>query len=183
MSKKFKIGDRVRLASGNIGTVDASHKVKSLDGGYMYRIHMDEGSDFWLWNTKIVAKVEEDKIVITKDGMNTIATHYHDGEKVGVGVAKCNSKEDEYDFEYGADLAMDRLFNRSETAEKKPTYPSGDFVCVKDFTPWWEVGRVYHFDNGHTYDSTGAYRDELDFLFRDNDTISIGLVYFARLKQ
>ena len=46
MSKKFKIGDRVRLASGNIGTVDASHKMESLDGEYMYHIHMEEGSDF-----------------------------------------------------------------------------------------------------------------------------------------
>ena len=183
MSKKFKIGDKVRLASGNIGTVDASYKVKSLDGGYTYHIHMEEGSDFWLWNTEIVAKVEEDKIVITKDGMNTIATHYHDGEKVGMGVAKCNSKEDKYDFEYGATLAMGRLFNRFEPAEKKPGYPSGDFVCVKGFTPWWELGRVYHFDNGKTYDSTGASCDKVDFLFPDNDTIFLDVVHFVRLKQ
>ena len=115
--------------------------------------------------------------------MKTISTHYHDGEKVGVGVAKCNSKEDEYDFEYGAGLAMARMFNHSEPAEKKPTYPSGNFVCVRDCTPWWELGRVYHFDNGHTYDSVGAYRDELDFLFHDSNDISIGLVRFVRLKQ
>lgn len=183
MSKKFKIGDRVRLASGKIGTVDASHKMESPDCEYMYHIHMEEGSDFWLWNTETVAKVEQDKIVITKDGMNTIATHYHDGEKAGVGVAKCNSKEDEYDFEYGASLAMDRLFNRSEPAEKKPTYPSGDFVCVKGCIPWWELGRVYHFNDGYTYDSTGAYRAECDFLFADQDYLSIGMVGFARLKQ
>lgn len=139
MSKKFKIGDRVRLTSGNIGTVYARYNTKNIDSEYMYHIHMEEGSDFWLWNTKIAAKVEEDKIVITKDGMNTIATHYHDGEKVGMGVAKCNSKEDKYDFEYGATLAMDRLFNRSEPAEKKPTYPSGDFACVKDCSPLVET--------------------------------------------
>lgn len=180
MSKKLKIGDRVRLRSGSIGVVDG---IDSSKKGDAYHLHMFKGSDFWLLEPNLVTKVEEDKIVITKDGMNTIATHYHDGEKVGVGVAKCNSKEDEYDFEYGATLAMDRLFNRTEPAEKKPTYPSGDFVCVRDCTPWWEVGRVYYFDNGHTYDSVGAYRDERDFLFPDDDTIFLGLVRFARLKQ
>lgn len=180
MSKKFKIGDRVRLRSGSIGVVDA---VDTGKNGNIYHLHMPKGIDFWLLEPNLVTKVEEDKIVITKDGMNTIATHYHDGEKVGVGVAKCNSKEDVYDFEYGATLAMDRLFNRSETTVKKPTYPSGDFVCVRDCTPWWELGRVYHFDNGHTYDSVGAYRDERDFLFSDQDYLSIGLVGFARLKR
>lgn len=180
MSKKFKIGDRVRLRSGSIGVVDA---VDTGKNGDVYHLHMLKGSDFWLLEPNLVTKVEEDKIVITKDGMNTIATHYHDGEKVGVGVAKCNFKEDKYDFEYGGGLAMARLFNRSEPAEKKPTYPSGDFVCVRDCTPWWELGRVYHFDNGHTYDSVGAYRDEHDFLFCDSNDISIGLVRFARLKQ
>lgn len=180
MSKKFKIGDRVRLASGSIGVVDVVNTGKNDN---IYHLHMLEGSDFWLLEPNLVTKVEEDKIVITKDGMNTIATHYHDGEKVGMGVAKCNSKEDKYDFEYGATLAMDRLFNRSDPAEKKPKYPSGNFVCVRDCAPWWELGRVYHFDNGHTYDSVGAYRDELDFLFHDSNDISIGLVRFARLKQ
>lgn len=180
MSKKFKIGDRVRLRSGSIGVVDA---VDTGKNGNIYHLHMLKGSDFWLLEPNLVTKVEEDKVVITKDGMNTIATHYHDGEKVGVGVAKCNSKEDEYDFECGATLAMDRLFNRSEPAEEEPTYPSGNFVCVKDYTPWWQLGRVYHFDNGHTYDSTGNYHDELDFLFRDNNTIYRDLVCFARLKQ
>lgn len=180
MSKNFKIGDRVRLRSGNIGVVDA---VDTGKNGNIYHLHMLKGSDFWLLKSNLVAKVEEDKIVITKDGMNTIATHYHDGKKVGVGVAKCNSKEDEYDFEYGASLAMDRLFNRSEPAEKKPTYPSGDFVCVKGCLPWWELGRVYQFNNGYTYDSTGAYRAECDFLFADQDYLSIGMVGFARLKQ
>lgn len=180
MSKKFKIGDRVRLRSGSIGVVDG---IDSGKKGDIYHLHMLKGCDFWLLEPNLVTKVEEDKIVITKDGMKTIATHYHDGEKAGVGVAKCNSKEDEYNFEYGADLAMDRLFNRSEPVAKKPTYPSGDFVCVRDGTPWWELGRVYHFDNGHTYDSTGAYRDECEFLFHDSDDISTGLVRFARLKQ
>ena len=180
MSKKFKIGDRVRLRSGSIGVVDA---VDTGKNGDVYHLHMLKGSDFWLLEPNLVTKVEEDKIVITKDGMKTIATHYHDGEKVGMGVAKCNSKEDEYDFEYGADLAMDRLFNRSEPAEKKPTYPSGDFVCVRGYIPWWELGRVYHFDNGHTYDSVGNYRDETNFLFHSNSVISIGTVRFARLKQ
>lgn len=180
MSKKFKIGDRVRLRSGSIGVVDA---VDTGKNGNIYHLHMLKGSDFWLLEPNLVTKVEEDKVVITKDGMNTIATHYHDGEKVGVGVAKCNSKEDVYDFECGATLAMDRLFNRSEPAEKKPTYPSGDFVCVKEFTPWWELGRVYHFDNGETYDSTGNYHDKLDFLFRDNNIIYRAFVCFARLKQ
>lgn len=180
MSKKFKIGDRVRLRSGSIGVVDA---VDTGKNGDIYHIHMLKGSDFWLLEPNLVAKVEEDKIVITKDGMNTIATHYHDGEKVGVGVAKCNSKEDEYDFEYGVTLAMDRLFNRSEPAEKKPTYPSGDFVCVKEFTPWWELGRVYHFDNGETYDSTGDSCDKVDFLFPDNDNIFLDEIHFVRLKQ
>lgn len=180
MSKKFKIGDRVRLRSGSIGVVDA---VETSKNGNIYHLHMLKGSDFWLFEPNLVTKVEEDKIVITKDGMKTIATHYHDGEKVGMGVAKCNSKEDKYDFEYGATLAMDRLFNRSEPAEEEPTYPSGNFVCVKDYTPWWQLGRVYHFDNGHTYDSVGNYRDERYFLFHNDDNISTGLVHFTRLKQ
>ena len=52
----------------------------------------------------------EEKVVILRNGTTVTATQYVDGEKCGTGVAKC-SPEDEFDFAFGAKLALVRSLN------------------------------------------------------------------------
>lgn len=57
---------------------------------------------------------DKDKIVITTDGKTTTATKYYsDGKKVKA-TARC-APEDTFDFNVGAELAMERLMNKINT--------------------------------------------------------------------
>lgn len=56
----------------------------------------------------------EEEVVILRNGTTVTATHYVDGEKCGTGIAKC-SPEDEFDFAFGAKLALERLFGEVES--------------------------------------------------------------------
>lgn len=72
-----------------------------------------EGSTFSRW----LEPIEEEKVVILRNGNTVTATQYMDGEKCGTGVAKC-SPEDTFDFAFGAKLALERLFTESNGVAK-----------------------------------------------------------------
>lgn len=61
------------------------------------------------------------KIVITTDGIDTLARLYEDGKVVRSAQAKC-APDDEFDFETGAKLAFDRLMLRDEQKEETATH-------------------------------------------------------------
>ena len=55
-----------------------------------------------------------EEVVILRKGSTVTVTQYVDGEQCGTGVAKC-SPEDEFDFAFGAKLALERLFGEVES--------------------------------------------------------------------
>ena len=94
------------------------------------------------------------KIVITSDGVETLARLYENGKVVKKATAKC-SPEDEFDFNVGAKLAFERL--TEPAAEKKEEYYNGKVVCVKVNTNpgIYTAGKIYQFVDGRFIDDTG----------------------------
>lgn len=100
----------------------------TADNGFKYHDGMTEGADPKKWR---LAKwydfevVNDQKIVITTDGKETLARLY-DGEKVILSAtAKCNP-DDTFDFATGAKLAFERLMEAGK--KKAPKFKVGDKV-------------------------------------------------------
>lgn len=108
----------------------------------------------------------EEKVVILRNGTTVTATQYVDGEKCGTGVAKC-SPEDEFDFAFGAKLALERLFGEVESAFDWIRFANGevsvqvnrktiyDFLenCEKHDFEWGSGKRATKSNPFDTYDN------------------------------
>ena len=68
---------------------------------------------------------------VTSDGTTTHAVLKEGGKVVKRAKAVC-SPEDEYSFETGARLAIDRVFGKEEKKERQPLFKKGDEVKVVD---------------------------------------------------
>ena len=131
---RFKVGDKVRvrkdLKVGNryymddkkedigfvFGMKEFLGKIVTISGFCcgMYDIKESNHS----WTDEMFEPVCNNKIVITTDGMETVAKLY-DGKKIiKHATAKC-SPDDEFNFETGAKIAFERLIEET-IAEEKP---------------------------------------------------------------
>ena len=150
---KFKVGDIVKPNDKSKGEYAVTRKGNMLEGEVTYIDEKDktmsvrmkkmakgflfhEGLEFM--NLKmdyfdLVAPKRE--LHVTTDGTTTHAVLKEGGKVVKRAKAVC-SPDDEYSFETGARLAIDRVFGKDEkSAEKKePEYKFniGDYVVVKD---------------------------------------------------
>lgn len=183
---KFKVGDKVRILDGS--------KIKNYSGGWnnkhmsdhigeVHKItHIDEEwgdspcAAYMLdiegicrharWDERGLELVNEQKIVITTDGKTTTATLYDGRQKIKSAEAKC-APTDEFNFKYGAALALSRLNGATfgKRADKtyvdetdKRKYFTGKARCVKvdpRQTTWLTEGAVYEFINGYSIDDHG----------------------------
>lgn len=164
---KYKVGDKVRIVSKweggfSQGSVDAwlgkvmtiKKVFKDFTGMTMYNMEEDNGK--WAWNnTDIEGLACEKKIVITSDGEKTLARLYDGKKVVKTATAKC-SPDDKFDFETGATIAFDRLFEKYEKKEE-PKYFSGKAVCVDEHLGF-TVGKIYEFVNGQCFDDQKMLR-------------------------
>ena len=134
---KFNVGDKVRCLGKhhNIdpdfypenGTVGEIIREVPNDNTQAYKVWWKAGSTsgddrWWAYNDDIelVPAASAQKIVITTDGVTTLARLY-DGKKVVRNAeAKC-SPSDTFDLFAGAQLALDRL--KANPAEPKPAAP------------------------------------------------------------
>lgn len=82
-------------------------------------------------NYNLVSRKQE--LHVTSDGTTTHAVLKEGGKVVKRAKAVC-SPDDEYSFETGARLAIDRVFRKDEAEKKEPTYKFniGDHVVVTD---------------------------------------------------
>lgn len=169
--KKYKIGDRVRIVNKWTegchanpimdkyrGTVMTIRNIeKTLKGKTCYRMKEDvsEHIDGWYWHEPAIAGLaNNDKIVITTNGKETLARLYEGNKVIKTATAKC-SPDDTFNFETGAKIAFDRLMG--EKPEGKPKYYNGKIVCVTGhvgFTP----GKVYEVVDGQFKDDNGRLR-------------------------
>lgn len=116
MQCKFKVGDKVIITDTNFdlggkceyeGAVGVIVKIDpKYHHPYAVRTNAYNNGEHNLWSN-VKAYVPNEKIVITTDGKTTKATLYHDDMKT-VATARC-APEDEFDFNVGAKLAMERL--------------------------------------------------------------------------
>lgn len=73
------------------------------------------------------------EIHITTDGKTTYAVLKQDGKVLSRSEAKCHP-DDNFDFETGAKIALDRLEIKKEVDEPKNPFKPGDIVeCIFDF--------------------------------------------------
>ena len=168
---KYKVGDKVRVRSdltvgimvdkegnvvfvhhdmvrwrGKVMTIDSI----SLSGDYFCA----ESGKHYYWTDEMLEPIHTEKIVITTDGKTTTARKYYGKNLVKEANAVC-SKDDEFNFDVGAKLAMERLM-----AEDKSKYYNGKVVCVSSsiYSLGYTKGKIYQFKNGYMVDDDGTTR-------------------------
>lgn len=148
-SMTFNVGDRVEkiggMFAGEFGTVVGYDWIVK---GYLVEFEKPHGGmhdgggkcknrhGYWCKpnNLRLVEAVDNTKIEIFRNGKAVIALKRTNGKVVAKGVSKCHP-DDEFDFDTGARLAMERCVGKADTAttepESKPTEPKfkkGDTV-------------------------------------------------------
>lgn len=149
--KKYKIGDRVRIVNEWTkgchanpimdkyrGTVMTIRNIeKTLYGKTCYRMKEDvsEHIDGWYWHEPAIAGLaNNDKIVITTNGKETLARLYEGNKVIKSATAKC-SPDDTFNFETGAKIAFDRLVeNKPVDKWRVVNRPAkvGDYIRLKE---------------------------------------------------
>lgn len=158
MKGKLKIGDRV-IVNGKYDGLEINNRkgrglctdsdLRSLiefDESFSYALHGGAGkgkaSRCWWIDPKdetVKIEIEKETIVIYHKGNDVIALDKTNNKKA---VARCNP-EDTFDFETGARLAFERLF-------EKPKY-NARVVCIRAETECFTDGKIYEVKDGFIY--------------------------------
>jgi hypothetical protein len=133
---KFKVGDRVKVVGNNfkphhhltIGTEAEILKLTGVDDVWV-KGQGSYGAIRQYINTRdieLVPHPAKQKIVVTTYGKITTACLFDGKKLVKSAIAKC-SPQDEFVFETGAAIALDRLLGREQKTEA-PKFPSDKLV-------------------------------------------------------
>ncbi len=99
-------------------------------------------------NLRLVSKSPKYKVIITSDGKKTKAVKYVDGEIVAKGESSCDERYDEFSFNVGMTMAMDRMikneFNKN-LFNGKAIALNIDGKLPKYITP----NKIYQFKDGY----------------------------------
>lgn len=153
---KFKVGDKVRVRA-DLGVskcyngVYVTHEMERLAGKIVtikespypnrYRVN----GNWYFWVDEMFESAPNHKIVITTDGVETLARLY-DGNKVIKSASTKCSPEDTFDFNVGAKLAFERLMGEEEKTPKakESKFKPGDKVKVTKDSCWhsYTIGKV-----------------------------------------
>jgi hypothetical protein len=146
---KYKVGDKVRITTdksksnnwNSSGRMDKwLGKVMTIRhvGCNSYRMEEDRGEPIacgWYWYDEMIdgLATEDPKhqITITSDGKTTTAVFTVDGREVKKGVAKC-SPEDKFNFKFGAELALERMWGKAEPKEKHWYFSKEKYYSIGD---------------------------------------------------
>lgn len=173
--KRFKVGDKVIVKkwedinryygiSRNIWD-QYGGKTFVIDGFSSIGCVLLRGDAYhFYWPPYALISYEQKRIVILQDGTTTRAIEYSGKTKIKEATAKLHP-DDEYRWETGRDLALNRLiygtdYHPLEVAlqkEEKPLY-NGKVVCVannRDNQDIYTVGRIYQFRHGSIINDKG----------------------------
>lgn len=162
MKGKFKVGDRV-IVNGKYDGLEIDNQrgrvlyaepkseiLIEFDELFSNRLHSGcgkgkEGFCWWIgpccWDVKIELEPKNETIVIYRKGNDVIALDKANNKKA---VARCNP-EDTFDFETGARLAFERLFEAKKTPlNTKIVFTDGDDV--------FKTGHIYEIKDGNLVD-------------------------------
>lgn len=169
---KFKIGDKVKTHSERGRGVNGVAYVSSMEeySGVIARIEdinvtNDTGVEKWFyrlentpfyWHESLLEAVKnENKIVITTDGTTTRAALYDGHKFIREAKAIC-SKDDTFNFETGAKIAIDRLTEKpAEPKPKKELKPLNTKIFVIDGYSDFKSGHIYEIKDGKIIDNEG----------------------------
>ena len=168
---KYKVGDKVRIVSewgkgceqNSDGKMDKwlgkNMTIRAIYYGNAYKMKEDAAEwrgDGWTWNENCIAGFAcENKIVITSNGVETLARLYDGNKVIKTATAKC-SPDDTFNFETGATIAFERLFDKHEKEE--PKHFNGKVVCVNGQYTGFTVGKIYEFVDGQCFDDQKTLR-------------------------
>lgn len=154
---KYKVGDRVNTCFG-VGTVvfvketGCPYLIKhnhwggghngNIGLGGVDKLKLRGNHCFWMHESDLT-KVANHKVIITTDGINVTARLKEDGIEIKKAIAKCNP-QDTFDFEVGAKLAFERLFEK----EEKPKLYNAKVVCVEECPGASTKGKIYEIKDG-----------------------------------
>ena len=176
--EQFKVGDKVMVKKWGAvkDHLGIPYDVWKNYQGRTYTVcggarnfYFYEDNGLYIWPEESLVRLidfpcEPKRIVILQDGTTTRAIEYEGRRKVKEAMAKLHS-DDEYRWETGRDLALNRLiygtdYHPSEVAlpEEEKTLYNGKVVCVDlndsnkdDYT----VGRIYQFREGSIINDRG----------------------------
>lgn len=115
---KFKVGDKVRVVkvrkSHKKSYIGREYEITCINPNIFFRDeeHYSIGQSYIVFPDELEL-VTENKIVITVNGNETVATLYNDSEVVKKASAVC-SPSDTFDFTTGAKLAFERLMGEQK---------------------------------------------------------------------
>lgn len=162
---KYKVGDRVRIVSewregcrqASSGEMDKwlgkIMTVRSVGSAFYKMVEdaLEYNGDGWWWSENCISGLAcENKIVITTDGIETLARLYERNKVIKTATAKC-APDDKFSFDVGAKIAFERLFDSEEKEKEKSKYFNGKVVCVAE-TMGFTVGKIYEFVDGQCAD-------------------------------
>ena len=153
MSKKFKVGDKVRI-NRNARKNFVPKRYIGVEGEIVetetwhFLVKVPKRDLPLMVTEKAIDLIRPEKIIIYCNGAEVVAKNTSTGK---TGVARCNPA-DEFDFNTGAKLAFERLINPEP---EKPKYYSGKVVCVSPSTPLFTKGKVYEIKDGVGKDDAG----------------------------
>ena len=155
--KKFNIGDRViftrdhelgtKVKNGDKGTiidvsnfaycvcVEFDRNINGHDGNSINTKGKD-GHCWWIFNPNDELRLLSDdtkKLVVTVNGTETLARLYDNNKVIKTATAKC-SPADKFDCETGAKIAVERLFGKTEQADKQLKIEVGKSYYLKPYS-------------------------------------------------
>lgn len=184
---KFQVGDRVRVIADTCCHSQKIGSVVTLEDMGLRTAYLGNlpawgiaGKAIYI-SERDIEPIENRKILITTDGITTLARLYEGKKVVDSAETKC-SPSDTFDFNIGARLAFDRLIGPVPTTIAKHQHKAGNMepcaepapvpiklYCVKPLDDWLTVGKVYEstkgqvvVDNGEKY--TDFYMLESGYL-------------------
>lgn len=197
---KFKVGDIVRGNAksdewyGITNSKMTKGEVVGVDYGFMRIKVIEHKNGRYIGNTFLVKDmyfdlVKPNKVLIYQNGKEVIAKDTTTGR---TGVARC-CPEDEFDFGYGARLALERLYPTK--SEEPPKYLNCKFVVTESEIENSQVtvGKIYEMKDGRFETDKGnlfpcidlgrsiaKIKDEFDLIEYFNGTRQIE--HFANFK-
>lgn len=123
--RKFIVGERYKVGGKHDETGNIIEITRVGSGRCMYKTIKGKAPEPWAesfdkkssFAKNLISLTGREKVVILRKGNTVTATQYVDGARVNTGAAKC-SPEDSFDFAFGAKLALERLFGKTESATK-----------------------------------------------------------------
>lgn len=179
---EYKIGDRVIIEEGNLDGImgeplaGKTGVITGIDHNYNYKYRvLPDGRDYGaggIWCHVKCHANEKEKIVITHDGKTTTATLYR-GDTKFVGTARC-CPEDTFDFMFGSQLAVERMFEEVERHDKAHNEEECEWRVVDRPAKKGDYIRLTH--TSFTFDEVGdilKVHDEVHDVYGHNVSVAV----------